>query len=271
MKAAEPAKLSSQSEWDKEMGYECHCCGSIKTEYIQHYVLRRTLAVAPMYLCGNCNSISVDFDIVKKHYPHSKSSDAIAFHKSIRERNEKWAIALLQQVRKVEGPGYQLTCVIDIGCAIGTLLGVAAHQGIKAVGYEIDPLALAEARTDARIEIHDELFTRYSPPEQGALVCCIAVLEHLQHPLGLLRDIAAYCHATGSQGFVFVPLLPENWRSYLNESVMAKGNPFFDNEEHVTHFTADSFTCAWRDAFGVTPKPLSVGGWAGYYYSGQGG
>lgn len=248
--------------------YECHCCGSIQTNYIQHYVLRRSLSVAPMYLCQNCNSISVDFNVVKKHYPQSKSSDAIAFHKSIRERNEKWSRVLLQQIRTIKGQDYQPSCIIDIGCGIGTLLGVAADNGLRSVGYDIDPLAIAEARKDCRLIIHDSLFSCTSHYEPNALLCCIAVLEHLHHPLNLLRDISAYCRAGNNSAFIFVPLLPDNWRDFLVESVAAKGNPFFDNEEHISHFSPSAFESAWLDAFGHKPIQLSAGGWVGYLFNG---
>jgi SAM-dependent methyltransferase len=248
--------------------YECHCCGSTQTDYIQHYVLRRSLSVAPMYLCQNCKSISVDFNDVKKHYPQSKSSDAIAFHKYVRERNEKWSRVLLQQIRTIKGQDYQPSCIIDIGCGIGTLLGVAADNGLRSVGYDIDPLAIAEARKDSRLIIHDSLFSYTSHQEINALVCCIAVLEHLHRPLSLLRDIAKYCRSGNHSAFIFVPLLPDNWSRFLFESVTAKGNPFFDNEEHVTHFSTSSFESAWLEAFGSEPIQLAAGGWVGYFYRG---
>lgn len=252
----------------KAKHYQCHCCESAQTELIQHYVLRRTLAVAPIYLCHNCNSVSVDFDSVKRHYPRSNSSDAIRFHKSIIARNQKWAQSLLQQIIKATPPSHRMHTVIDIGCGIGTLLGVAADNGLRSVGYDIDPLALAEARKDSRLIIHDKLFSSNSHYEPNALVCCIAVLEHLHHPLSLLRDISAYCRAANNSAFISVPLLPRNWRDFLVESVTAKGNPFFDNEEHISHFSPSAFEAAWLDAFGCNPIQLSVGGWVGYFFNG---
>lgn len=250
-------------------GYACHCCGSTATELVQHYVLRRSLAVAPLHACTQCGSISVNYPAVKKHYPKSKSEDAIAFHKRIRERNEKWAASLFDQIAAA-APSKQLPgTIIDIGCGIGTLLAAASRRGARAIGYEIDPLALAEARRDERLEIHDELFSRYSTAHMGALVCCIAVLEHLHRPIQLLEEIAAYCKTTRSQAFVFVPTLPALWRPFLQESVHATGNPFFDNEEHITHFTDECLSSAWAAAFGMPPRRVVAGGWAGYHHNGM--
>ena len=165
-------------------------------------------------------------------------------------------------------PNHNISTVIDIGCGIGTLLGVAADYGLRSVGYDLDPLAIAEARNDCRLIIHDSLFSRTSHYEPNALVCCIAVLEHLHHPLSLLRDIAAYCLIGNNSAFIFVPLLPDNWRDFLLESVTAKGNPFFDNEEHVSHFSSSAFESAWLDAFGRKPIRLAAGAWVGYFFNG---
>jgi 2-polyprenyl-3-methyl-5-hydroxy-6-metoxy-1,4-benzoquinol methylase len=250
-------------------GYECHCCGSHATRYLQHYVLRRSLAVAPLHLCASCGSISVDYAVVQKHYPRSKSDDAIAFHKRIRERNEKWSALLLGQVDALAGGPPMPRTLIDIGCGIGTLLSTGANRGWKAIGYEIEPLALAEARSDARLEIRDEFFSRRSAAHKNALVCCIAVLEHLHRPTQLLGEIAAYCHDTSSQAYIFVPTLPENWQPFLDESVLAKGNPFFDNEEHISHFTDRCLAQAWTAAFGRAPRLMTAGGWAGYFFAGK--
>lgn len=250
------------------MGYQCHCCESTNTKFVQHYVLRRTLAVAPIFLCRDCSSISVDYAAVKKHYPVSRSCDAIQFHKSIVSRNKNWSRYLLQQVDGVLATHGSIRTVIDVGCGIGTLLGVAADKGLRSVGYDIDVLALAEARNDARLIIHDSLFSCTSHQESNALVCCIAVLEHLHRPLSLLRDIAEYCRSGNHSAFIFVPLLPDNWSDFLVESVTAKGNPFFDNEEHVTHFSTSSFESAWLDAFGCEPIQLAAGGWVGSFYRG---
>lgn len=247
--------------------YTCHCCGATDTRYVQHYVLRRSLAVAAMYQCRSCSSISVDHAAVRRHYPQSNSRDAIEFHKRIRPRNEAWSASLLDQLALLQGGSFAGQTVIDIGCGTGTLLSVAAKKGARAVGYEVDPLALAEARLDPQIEVHEELFTRLSSPVRGAMVCCIAVLEHLYRPLALLDEIAAHALSTGSGVFLFVPTLPANWRPFLDASVHAKGNPFFDNEEHISHFSAACLLDAWRLRFHAEPKIVTAGGWRGLYHA----
>ena len=242
--------------------YECHCCGSKDTQYVQHYVLRRSLAVAPMYLCASCQSLSVDHDAVRRHYPRSNSKEAIEFHRRIRPRNEKWAATLLDAFKRHGG---NFSTLIDIGCGSGTLLSVAANQGMKAIGYEVDPLALAEARVDTRLEINDQFFTKSSQGHRNAVVCCIAVLEHLYRPSALMGEIAEYCKRNCAAAFIFVPCLPSNWRNYLGESVHAPGNPFFDNEEHISHYSEPALLDDWIGHFQVEPKVLTAGGWRGFY------
>lgn len=247
--------------------YKCHCCGSINTKYIQHYILRRSLAVAPLYLCNTCQSISVDYEIVKYHYPVSNFTESMLFHRKVKDRNKKWSISLFHQIKNFHVDN-KIECVIDIGCGIGTLLSVAADLKLKAIGYEIDEIAASEARKDSRLKIYNELFTKNSYQHENTLVCCIAVLEHTNNPLELLKEISEYCKINNSKSFIFAPLLPHNWSIYLNESATAKGNPFFDNEEHVTHFSNLSLSQAWHDSFGVMPNHLTVGGWAGFYFPG---
>jgi 2-polyprenyl-3-methyl-5-hydroxy-6-metoxy-1,4-benzoquinol methylase len=246
--------------------YTCHCCGETNAHYVQHYVLRRSLAVAPMYLCRSCESISVDQAAVRRHYPQSNSREAIEFHKRIRARNETWAASLLAQLSARQGGSLADKTVIDIGCGIGTLLSVAAKMSARAIGYEIDQLAVAEARRDPRLEIHDELFTRSSSPMKGGLLCCVSVLEHLHHPLELLDEIAAHALASESAVFLCVPTLPSGWRSFLEASVHAKGNPFFDNEEHISHFTDACLLDVWRKRFRIEPEVVTAGGWRGLYH-----
>jgi SAM-dependent methyltransferase len=250
-----------------ERYYACHCCGSGDTAYLQHYVLRRSLSSAPLYECRTCGSVSVDFATVKKNYPASNSQDAIEFHRKILTRNQSWSNLFLDalQARRLVRP---IASVIDVGCGSGILLGVAANRGLRAVGYEIDELAVEEARLKPHVEIVHDLFNHASPGIPDAIVCCIMVLEHLERPLDLLAEIGAYCHLHGSAAFVSVPLLPTDWRRFLEESALEKGNPFFDNEEHVTHFTRSAFETAWCAEFEGTPQTISAGGWFGWYYGG---
>lgn len=244
--------------------YRCHCCDFPGAKYVQHYVLRRSLAVAPIFECPKCGSVSVHAEEVRRHYPNSASTEAIEFHNKIRDRNLKWGEQLLRAIATGPNRSQQHKVLIDIGCAIGTLLSAAANQGLHGVGYEIDKLAAAQARRDARLKIHEEFFTRNSTGHAQAIVSCIAVLEHLKRPLELLGEIAIYCGRHHADAFISVPMLPNEWRPFLRQSVRAPGNPFFDNEEHISHFTPKQFEQAMAMAFDAQPYPLVAGGWAGY-------
>ena len=68
---------------------------------------------------------------------------------------------------------------------------------------------------------------------------------------------------------IFVPLLSPDWKSYLNLGVHEKGNPFFDNEEHISHYSRISFEKSFEKAFGKKGVIITAGGWAGYLYSGN--
>jgi len=245
--------------------YVCHCCASKNTLFVQHYILRRSMAVAPLYLCIACGSISVNHAVVRRHFPRASSEKALRFHRSIVERNRKWSNILFDKIN-AQVKGKSIDTVIDIGCGIGTLLGVAADRGMNAIGYELEPLVLAEARLDRRLTVHGTPFGRDAKAKGNTLVCCIAVLEHLDKPLALINDIACFCRASNASAFLFVPKLPKNWSSYLSQSALAKGNPFFDNEQHVTHFTPECFAKACANSFGSPLVELAAGAWAGLFH-----
>ncbi|MEE9428330.1 MAG: class I SAM-dependent methyltransferase [Paracoccaceae bacterium] len=77
---------------------------------------------------------------------------------------------------------YQPKTVVDIGCAFGLLVEALCDRGVDAVGYDLSPYAISNARADMveRLKVHS--ITDPIPLPNGKkydLAICIEVLEHL--------------------------------------------------------------------------------------------
>lgn len=80
--------------------------------------------------------------------------------------------------------------LIDVGCGNGDTLRVAGQLGWQALGIELDPSAVGAARQRGLNVVQGgyEMLAQY----QGAADCvvCSHVLEHVHHPLRLLKLLA---------------------------------------------------------------------------------
>ena len=60
----------------------------------------------------------------------------------------------------------------------------------------------------------------------------ISVLEHIEKPESLIKQISIFCKRTGAYFFVSVPFLERPMWKFVS-TPQAKGTPFFDCDEHV--------------------------------------
>ncbi|MFH1427929.1 MAG: methyltransferase domain-containing protein [Patescibacteria group bacterium] len=101
---------------------------------------------------------------------------------------------------------FQPQTVIDIGCGAGIYLKEFAKKGLKVIGYDGSPAALAESMID-KIKLHD-----FCKPlkinEKYDLCLCIEVAEHLPekcsntliNTLTNLSSLIVFTAATPGQG-----------------------------------------------------------------------
>lgn len=88
--------------------------------------------------------------------------------------------------------------VLDFGCMDGIFTLRLQQLGGEAVGYDISPAAIAQAKrfrgTDAR-----PVFTTVPPgPGQFDRIYCNEVLEHVEDDVGLIGELVGYLASGGS-------------------------------------------------------------------------
>lgn len=102
--------------------------------------------------------------------------------------------------------------VLDMGCGIGNFLSWAQEQSMHAVGAEVDPPAIAEARSRG-LEIHElDAIAEQVEPGSVDLVTMWDVIEHLVDPAAAVRDLVPLLRPGGLMVFetpdVAFPLRP---------------------------------------------------------------
>lgn len=76
---------------------------------------------------------------------------------------------------------------IDVGCGDGRTVALAKQLGWKAMGVEIDPAAVTEARRKNLDVVEGTYAALATFPYQFDCIVCSHVLEHVHDPLDLLR------------------------------------------------------------------------------------
>ncbi len=95
--------------------------------------------------------------------------------------------------------------MLEIGCGIGTALHVAAKDGKRVAGYDIDSAAIEKGWELFNIPLFDEIWTSTTSQEAFDLVLSIHVLEHFMKPLPMIHELATYCQRHKSLLFASVP------------------------------------------------------------------
>ena len=122
--------------------------------------------------------------------------------------------------------------LLDVGTGIGTLMEVASENGFRVSGVEYSPWASNFARAEKGLEVFTgTLEEAHFPEETFDVVVLNHVLEHLDHPVGTLKEIRRILKMDG----VLVIGVPNI------ESIMAHllgaGWYSLKPDEHVWHFS----------------------------------
>jgi 2-polyprenyl-3-methyl-5-hydroxy-6-metoxy-1,4-benzoquinol methylase len=92
-------------------------------------------------------------------------------------------------------PGGRL---LDVGCGNGQYLSQMREYGWEVAGIEIDAAAARVARERHGLEVHNGTVENAPfPPASFRVVTCQQVLEHVAHPLLLLRAMARFLEPGG--------------------------------------------------------------------------
>lgn len=163
-------------------------------------------------------------------------------------RNSRIVLGALDGVKKGK--------LLDVGCAMGYLVGEAVSRGWNAFG--IDPSAYAISRVDSSLKDRVTVATldEFACPRKSfQCVTMLDVVEHLKDPRhdlrtirSLLSDDGELVITTGNRESLFARLFGRHWT-------------FYNPPQHLFFFTKSTLTKLLHDA-GFTPtRWFSMGKW----------
>ncbi len=135
------------------------------------------------------------------------------------------AIRLFEQVEQIMAPGR----VLDIGCAIGTELGVARERGWSGIGIELSRSSLRIARENG-LNVHATMLEDSGFPDSSFDLATVNhVLEHIPYVDPFLGELKRVLR---KGGFLFLSLPNVNgWKRFLF------GEKYWTfNDEHFVHY-----------------------------------
>jgi len=128
-------------------------------------------------------------------------------------------------------PGGRL---LDLGCALGFLLGVAREAGFDAYGLDLNAAAVADARREFGDRVHaGPLDDTAFPGVRFDAITLIDVLEHVPDPEALLETLASRLAPEG----VIAAVLPD--AGSLTARLFGRRWPHY-NEEHLFYWSASN-------------------------------
>lgn len=167
---------------------KCRACRSTALTWL--CPVRDAPREAAYHRCDHCGSFnsSLDYDDVKPLYGAEHIRHALVDFGSY-DRLERIFLGHLAMI--VTGPPHEKSC-LDIGCLDGAFLGLISRHGYEVHGFDVEPAVqpLVSRHVGCppeRIRIADDFRAALFP--QVGVVHCSEVIEHVEDPAALLREI----------------------------------------------------------------------------------
>ncbi|MEP6977174.1 MAG: class I SAM-dependent methyltransferase [Thermoleophilia bacterium] len=131
--------------------------------------------------------------------------------------------------------------LLDVGCSIGLFLDVARQRGFDGTGIEFGERALRHARDELGLAVLDvPLADAGFDPERFDVVTVLSVLEHVNDPRAMLREVGRVLKPGGAL-YLIVPNLES-----LACRVLHQHAATFDGRNHLVYFSPASLADALR-------------------------
>jgi SAM-dependent methyltransferase len=136
--------------------------------------------------------------------------------------------------------------LLDLGAHVGRLIHLARAEGWRAEGVELNPATSTYAAKATGLPVHRADAAKLaSDGRRYDAVTLIDVLEHIPHPVAMLRTARTLL---GPGGWIAVKV-PHGANQLRKEELRARLRPGYratvaDNLVHVNHFTPGSLTLA---------------------------
>jgi 2-polyprenyl-3-methyl-5-hydroxy-6-metoxy-1,4-benzoquinol methylase len=217
--------------------------------------------------CGQCGLVYVSPRLSEhQHHYHGGREAILAKYGPIlrgerahnRDPNYRQELAVLARLR----PSGRL---LDVGTHCGFFLRMARGMGWELEGVEPSPAA-ALAREFFGLQVHrGQLEQLGLPDETYDLVTLIDVIEHLDRPLPLLREVHRLLKPDGLL-FVKTPNARYNLFKHLiaRRVLRLRGIEIFDAKEHVVQYTRETLgwvldQAGFDLAYDFVPRPIQDG------------
>lgn len=236
---------------------DCPACASRYVAYVRNVPCRRRNIEIPLYTCMECHSFWNPSGYVETE---SVRLSDLKWGIGVEERNRKSANQLLSKFQEC---GVSVNNLLEIGCGIGTFLEVVQERGGAAVGWELNDIA-AEYGQSKGLDIRIGKWVNEKVEVRPDLITCISVLEHIEQPRLLIRELCLATIAQSCSLYISVPFLDrDRWHYLLSPNPLIEGTPFFDNDVHITHFSTTGLERALKD-FGCSKyQKVGAGIWSG--------
>jgi SAM-dependent methyltransferase len=137
-------------------------------------------------------------------------------------------VEILDELESHRGGGK----LLDVGTSIGLFLHLAVERGWEGTGTEFGTRALAYAREEFGLEVSDKSLAELAlEPESLDAVTLLSVLEHVNAPREMLREIAGLLRPGGAL-YLIVPNVESLACRVLHERAAT-----FDGRNHLVYFS----------------------------------
>ena len=175
----------------------------------------------------------------------AEGADALARVRAMKERTYRGFLEALPE----PPAGARL---LDVGCALGCLLGVARERGFEAYGIDVNASAVARARGEFGDRVSAAaLDAEPFPGRRFHVVTLVDVLEHVPDPVALLAAVHRRLEPDGR----ILAVLP-NAAGFVARVLRARWPHYAP--EHLYHWTPSSLS-ALLDRSGYRVERLRTG------------
>jgi len=204
----------------------CDVCGSTdSTELMQ-------LNASAYHRCNNCGLIYAKFMPADVEEVNEEAfAQELEKYASKVEKRKKSLRKKLRQFDRYRSNGNFL----EIGCNAGATLVAARENGWRVKGVDLSKAASNYAREQFGLEVFTGTVEEAAFPDNYFdLIYTNATLEHVRHPLSLLKE----CQRILRKGGVFYADTV-NWDSYTRE-ILGEGWHLIDPLHHIHLFTPEN-------------------------------
>jgi 2-polyprenyl-3-methyl-5-hydroxy-6-metoxy-1,4-benzoquinol methylase len=216
----------------------CPLCDAAPRSHVRLFVKRGF----PIVRCTVCELVfanpQVDESLVLDEYRAGAERandlwvDVLTSERQLELDREKFT-EILDELEPYRGGGK----LLDVGTSIGLFLRLALDRGWDAVGNEFGARARAVARERFDVDVSGESLAGMAlEPESFDIVTLNSVLEHVNAPREMLREVGALLRP-GGVVFLIVPNVDSLACRVLHERAAT-----FDGRNHLVYFSPQTLT-----------------------------